>query len=76
MTGSYNNFFKIFDRQSKREVMLEASKEIAKPRTALKPRKVKKLLMALLFSFLCPFFCLISSFSWFSSLPICSTGLP
>ncbi|XP_015790403.1 serine/threonine-protein phosphatase 2A 55 kDa regulatory subunit B beta isoform isoform X2 [Tetranychus urticae] len=40
MTGSYNNFFKVFDRQSKREVMLEASKEIAKPRTALKPRKV------------------------------------
>ncbi|XP_053201931.1 serine/threonine-protein phosphatase 2A 55 kDa regulatory subunit B beta isoform-like [Panonychus citri] len=40
MTGSYNNFFKIFDRHSKREVMLEASKEIAKPRTVLKPRKV------------------------------------
>lgn len=40
MTGSYNNFFKIFNRHDKREVMLEASKEIAKPRTVLKPRKV------------------------------------
>ena len=40
MTGSYNNFFKIFDRHSKREIMLEASKEIAKPRTVLKARKV------------------------------------
>ncbi|RWS12507.1 Protein phosphatase PP2A regulatory subunit-like protein [Dinothrombium tinctorium] len=40
MTGSYNNFFKIFDRHSKRDVMLEASKEIAKPRLVLKPRKV------------------------------------
>ncbi|XP_054167215.1 serine/threonine-protein phosphatase 2A 55 kDa regulatory subunit B alpha isoform-like isoform X2 [Oppia nitens] len=40
MTGSYNNFFKIFDRQTKRDVMLEASKEIAKPKTILKPRKV------------------------------------
>jgi serine/threonine-protein phosphatase 2A regulatory subunit B len=40
MTGSYNNFFKIFDRHAKRDVMLEASKEIAKPRTLLKPRKV------------------------------------
>lgn len=40
MTGSYNNFFKIFDRQNKRDVMLEASKEIAKPKTLLKPRKV------------------------------------
>ncbi|CAG2109565.1 unnamed protein product [Medioppia subpectinata] len=40
MTGSYNNFFKIFDRQTKRDVMLEASKEIAKPRTILKPRRV------------------------------------
>ncbi|RWS24800.1 Protein phosphatase PP2A regulatory subunit-like protein [Leptotrombidium deliense] len=40
MTGSYNNFFKIFDRHSKRDIMLEASKESAKPRTALKARKV------------------------------------
>ncbi|XP_074602737.1 protein phosphatase 2 regulatory subunit tws [Brevipalpus obovatus] len=40
MTGSYNNFFKIFDRHSKREVLLEASKDIARPRTVLKPKKV------------------------------------
>lgn len=40
MTGSYNNFFKIFDRNTKRDVTLEATKEIAKPRTILKPRKV------------------------------------
>jgi serine/threonine-protein phosphatase 2A regulatory subunit B len=40
MTGSYNNFFKIFDRQTKRDVMLEASKDIAKPKTILKPRRV------------------------------------
>jgi len=41
MTGSYNNFFRMFDRgASKREVTLEASREIAKPRTILKPRKV------------------------------------
>ncbi|XP_077289348.1 protein phosphatase 2 regulatory subunit tws isoform X2 [Arctopsyche grandis] len=40
MTGSYNNFFRVFDRTTKREVILEASKEVAKPRTVLKPRKV------------------------------------
>ena len=40
MTGSYNNFFKIINRTDKRDVMLEASKEIAKPKTVLKPRKV------------------------------------
>lgn len=46
MTGSYNNFFKIFNRLDKREVMLEASKDIARPRTVLKPRKVSILLFA------------------------------
>ena len=40
ITGSYNNFFKIFDRNTKRDITLEASKEVAKPRTVLKPRKV------------------------------------
>lgn len=40
MTGSYNNFFRMFDRTTKREVTLEASKDIAKPKTILKPRKV------------------------------------
>ncbi|XP_037780529.1 serine/threonine-protein phosphatase 2A 55 kDa regulatory subunit B alpha isoform isoform X2 [Penaeus monodon] len=40
MTGSYNNFFRMFDRTTKRDVTLEASRETAKPRTLLKPRKV------------------------------------
>uniref|UniRef100_T1IIC4 Serine/threonine-protein phosphatase 2A 55 kDa regulatory subunit B n=1 Tax=Strigamia maritima TaxID=126957 RepID=T1IIC4_STRMM len=40
MTGSYNNFFRMFDRNSKRDVTLEASREIAKPKMVLKPRKV------------------------------------
>jgi len=40
MTGSYNNFFRMFDRSGKRDVTLEASRETAKPRTLLKPRKV------------------------------------
>lgn len=40
MTGSYNNFFRMFDRNTKREVTLEASRDIAKPKTFLKPRKV------------------------------------
>lgn len=39
LTGSYNNFFKICDRFTKREIMLEASKEVAKT-NMLKPRKV------------------------------------
>ncbi|XP_063276098.1 serine/threonine-protein phosphatase 2A 55 kDa regulatory subunit B alpha isoform isoform X1 [Prinia subflava] len=40
MTGSYNNFFRMFDRNSKRDITLEASRENNKPRTVLKPRKV------------------------------------
>lgn len=40
MTGSYNNFFRIFDRNSKKDVTLEASRDIIKPKTLLKPRKV------------------------------------
>ena len=39
LTGSYNNFFKICDRYTKRDIMLEASKEVAKT-NVLKPRKV------------------------------------
>jgi serine/threonine-protein phosphatase 2A regulatory subunit B len=42
MTGSYNNFFRMFDRTTKRDLTLEASREVAKPRTVLKPRKVRK----------------------------------
>ncbi|XP_076460534.1 serine/threonine-protein phosphatase 2A 55 kDa regulatory subunit B beta isoform-like [Babylonia areolata] len=40
MTGSYNNFFRMFDRESKRDFTLEACREITKPRTVLRPRKV------------------------------------
>ncbi|KAF2353673.1 WD40 repeat [Trinorchestia longiramus] len=40
MTGSYNNFFRMFDRENKKDVTLEAAREIAKPRTVLKPRKI------------------------------------
>ena len=40
MTGSYNNFFRMFDRDSKRDSTLEACREITKPRTVLKLRKV------------------------------------
>jgi len=40
MTGSYNNFFRMFERSGRKEVTFEASREIAKPKTMLKPRKV------------------------------------
>ncbi|XP_012943967.1 serine/threonine-protein phosphatase 2A 55 kDa regulatory subunit B alpha isoform [Aplysia californica] len=40
MTGSYNNFFRMFDRDNRRDTTLEACREITKPRTVLKPRKV------------------------------------
>jgi serine/threonine-protein phosphatase 2A regulatory subunit B len=40
MTGSYNNFFRMFDRQSKRDWTFEACKEVAKHKTVLKPKKV------------------------------------
>lgn len=40
MTGSYNNFFRVFDRSTKRDLTLEAARDIAKPKTLLKPRKV------------------------------------
>ena len=40
MTGSYNNFFRMFDRQNKKDVTFESCKEIAKPRTILKPKRV------------------------------------
>lgn len=40
MTGSYNNFFHIFDRNDKQDVCLEASREFSKPRQILKPRRV------------------------------------
>lgn len=40
MTGSYNNFYRMFDREAKRDTTLEACRENMKPRTILKPRKV------------------------------------
>ncbi|KAJ7987248.1 hypothetical protein DPEC_G00336770 [Dallia pectoralis] len=40
MTGSYNNFFRMFDRGQRRDMTLEASRESSKPRQVLKPRKV------------------------------------
>lgn len=40
ITGSYNNFFRIFDRDSKKDATLEASRENIKPRTVLKSKKV------------------------------------
>ncbi|PWA22229.1 hypothetical protein CCH79_00012642 [Gambusia affinis] len=40
MTGAYNNFFRMFDRHTKRDVTLEASRESSKPRAVLKPRRV------------------------------------
>lgn len=43
MTGSYNNFFRVFDRATKRDLTLEAARDIAKPKTLLKPRKVSKI---------------------------------
>ena len=41
MTGSYNNFFRIFDL-NKKDVTLEASKNWIKPKAPLKPKKVTK----------------------------------
>lgn len=43
MTGSYNNFFKIFDRSNRRDVTFEASKDIIRPRVPLKPKKVRRM---------------------------------
>jgi len=40
MTGSYNNFFRIFDCNTKKDITLEASKDNIKPRGLLKPKKV------------------------------------
>ncbi|KFO38562.1 serine/threonine-protein phosphatase 2A 55 kDa regulatory subunit B delta isoform-like [Fukomys damarensis] len=40
MMGSYNNFFRMCDRNSRRDVTLEASRENSDPRATLKPRQV------------------------------------
>ncbi|KAK3523027.1 hypothetical protein QTP86_011330 [Hemibagrus guttatus] len=40
MTGSYNSFFRMFDRDSGRGVTLEAWRESSKPRAVLRTRRV------------------------------------
>uniref|UniRef100_A0A8C5C3N5 Serine/threonine-protein phosphatase 2A 55 kDa regulatory subunit B n=1 Tax=Gadus morhua TaxID=8049 RepID=A0A8C5C3N5_GADMO len=40
MTGSYNNFFRMFDRAQRRDATLEASREHNLPLQLLKPRRV------------------------------------
>jgi len=40
LTGSYNNFFRIFDRTNNKDVCFEASRESAKPKAQLKHCKV------------------------------------
>lgn len=40
LTGSYNNFFKSFNRNSKQELMFECSREQTKPRQQLRPKRV------------------------------------
>uniref|UniRef100_H2YS83 Serine/threonine-protein phosphatase 2A 55 kDa regulatory subunit B n=1 Tax=Ciona savignyi TaxID=51511 RepID=H2YS83_CIOSA len=40
MTGSYNNFFRVFDCNSKKDVTLEASRENSRQRAQLKSKKV------------------------------------
>ncbi|MBV96397.1 Serine/threonine-protein phosphatase 2A 55 kDa regulatory subunit B beta isoform, partial [Eschrichtius robustus] len=42
MTGSYNNFFRMFDRNSKCDVTLEASRENSKPQAILKLSSVRE----------------------------------
>lgn len=49
MTGSYNNFFRMLDRTTKRDVTLEASRDVAKPKMLLKPRKVSIFAKKILF---------------------------
>lgn len=40
LTGSYNNFFRIFNREQKSGVCLEATRENARPKQQLKQKKV------------------------------------
>uniref|UniRef100_H2YS84 Serine/threonine-protein phosphatase 2A 55 kDa regulatory subunit B n=1 Tax=Ciona savignyi TaxID=51511 RepID=H2YS84_CIOSA len=42
MTGSYNNFFRVFDCNSKKDVTLEASRENSRQRAQLKSKKVSQ----------------------------------
>ena len=40
LTGTYNNFFRIFDRDTQHDATFEASREFTAPKTALKSRRV------------------------------------
>jgi len=40
MTGSYNNHFRLFDRETQRDVTFEATRHVTKPRQPLKPRRI------------------------------------
>lgn len=40
LTGSYNNFFRIIDRDTQHDVTLEASRELTMSKTAMKSRRV------------------------------------
>ena len=40
LTGSYNNFFRIFSRESKSGLCLEASRENMRPKQLLKQKKI------------------------------------
>ena len=40
LTGSYNNHFRLFDRETQRDVTFEASRHASKPKQPLKPRRV------------------------------------
>ena len=40
LTGSYNNHFRLFDRETLRDVTFEASRHVSKPKQPLKPRRV------------------------------------
>jgi len=40
MTGSYNNFWRVFDRESKHDTTYEACREHLAPKQLLRPRRV------------------------------------
>jgi len=40
LTGSYNNHFRLFDRETQRDVTFEASRYSSKPKQPLKPCRV------------------------------------
>lgn len=40
ITGSYNNFFRTFSRTTNADLTLEATPDIAKPRTVLRTKKI------------------------------------